>query len=61
MNMSNNHYEEQEFDYQSEPSRRNTDQSRSTPTRQRKVSYARSRAPVSHNGIHRRRNKRFSW
>jgi hypothetical protein len=25
------------------------------------MSYARKRAPSAHNGIHRRRNKRFSW
>jgi hypothetical protein len=59
MNMSANDYQEQAFDYQFKGDRRaSTDK---TP-RQRRMQYGRSNRPaVMHNGIHRRRNKRFSW
>jgi hypothetical protein len=60
MNMANSDYHEQEFDYSADFNRR-TDRSKA-PDQRRKANYSRtSKAPVSHNGIHRRRNKRFSW
>lgn len=60
MNMANSSYDGQEFDYQVDAGRR---ESKEKVPRQRKATqYARTnRSPVSHNGIHRRRNKRFSW
>jgi hypothetical protein len=61
MNMANTHDDEQEFDYRADFERKSKDKA----PKARKVQYARTgRAPVSqssHNGIHRRRNKRFSW
>jgi hypothetical protein len=58
MNMANTHEEEQEFDYRADFDRKAKDKASKT----RKIQYARTgRAPTSHNGIHRRRNKRFSW
>jgi hypothetical protein len=66
MNMANSQPEdadfeygsEQEFDYRADFSRT----AKKTPAKARKIQYARrGSAPVSHNGIHRRRNKRFSW
>lgn len=66
MNM-NYDYEEQDFEYRvdgergREPSGRRGDDEKSTTPRSR-MNYARSARPaVSHNGIHRRRNKRFAW
>lgn len=60
MNMANNDYQEQEFEYQIDDERR-VDGKEKTP-RQKRINYARSgRSPAMHNGIHRRRNKRFSW
>jgi hypothetical protein len=60
MNMANSDYQEQDFDYQVDFERRSNSKDK-TP-RQRRFQYARSNRPaVSHNGIHRRRNKRFSW
>ncbi len=67
MNMANNYPDDSDFDYGSENSfGYRTDFSRPASkekaSKSRKISYARGgRAPVSHNGIHRRRNKRFSW
>ncbi len=59
MNMINSNYEEQEFEYRADFGRRST---KSKTTKARKLQYSRTgRAPTSHNGIHRRRNKRFSW
>jgi hypothetical protein len=59
MNLNYNHYQEQEFDYQVDDQRRGE---RAKPSRKSRMSYARSNRPaVSHNGIHRRRNKRFAW
>jgi hypothetical protein len=59
MNMANSDYQEQDFDYQADFKRNGGKEK--TP-RQRKMQYARSSRPaVMHNGIHRRRNKRFSW
>jgi hypothetical protein len=66
MNMANNHPEdadfeygsEKEFDYRADFSR----PAKKSPAKARKIQYGRrGSAPVSHNGIHRRRNKRFSW
>ena len=58
MNMANANYQEQEFDYKADYQRA----AKTTPSSKRRASYARSNRPVvSHNGIHRRRNKRFSW
>lgn len=62
MNMANSDYQDQEIDYQVNYRRSGSTHSR--PSSRRRASYARAnRAPVSssHNGIHRRRNKRFSW
>jgi hypothetical protein len=59
MNMANSDYHEQEFDYQLSYERR--DDKEKAPRQQRRSSYARANRPVVHNGIHRRRNKRFSW
>ncbi len=59
MNMANSHYQEQDFDYQSDMVRRS--EKDKTP-RERRMNYSRSSRPaVMHNGIHRRRNKRFAW
>jgi hypothetical protein len=59
MNMSYNNYQEQEFEYQFDGTRRD-DKVKST--RSRRAQYSRANRPaVSHNGIHRRRNKRFAW
>jgi hypothetical protein len=58
MNMANSNYQDQEFDYQADYRRA----TKTTPTSKRRANYSRSNRPVvSHNGIHRRRNKRFSW
>jgi hypothetical protein len=57
--MSYNNYQEQNFDYQADGSRR--EDKEKTP-RQRSAKYSRANRPVvMHNGMHRRRNKRFSW
>ncbi len=62
MNMANSDYQEHEFDYQVDVDRRVAGGGKEKITRQRKMQYARSSRPaVMHNGIHRRRNKRFSW
>ena len=65
MNMANNQHDEQEFDYQADFARQgDTTRERKAPssaTKQR-FQYSRTnRSATSHNGIHRRRNKRFSW
>jgi hypothetical protein len=58
MNMSNTNYQENDFDYQAEFRR----PAKEKASRQRKFQYSRSNRPaVSYNGIHRRRNKRFTW
>ena len=60
MNMPNKHNNEQDFDYQSEGDQ--TVSGREKIQRQRRFQYARTNRPAAaHNGIHRRRNKRFSW
>jgi hypothetical protein len=67
MNMANSQPEdadfeygsEKEFDYRADYSR---PASKKSAAKARKIQYGRrGSAPVSHNGIHRRRNKRFSW
>ena len=67
MNMANSQPEdadfeygsEKEFDYRADYSRT---ASKKPAAKDRKIQYGRrGSAPVSHNGIHRRRNKRFSW
>ena len=58
MNMANSQYQEQDFDYQSDMVRR--DGKDKTPQK-RRANYASRNRPAVHNGIHRRRNKRFSW
>ena len=58
MNMADTDYQEQEFDYKANYQRA----AKTKPSSKRSVHYARSNRPVvSHNGIHRRRNKRFTW
>jgi hypothetical protein len=60
MNMPNKYYQEKDLDYQAEGEARGD--SKEKVARQRRFSYSRSNRPAaSHNGIHRRRNKRFSW
>ncbi len=57
MNMPNRYNQEQEFEYQvGEPRVGKTKESR-----QRRPQYSRTNRPAVHNGIHRRRNKRFAW
>jgi len=59
MNMANSDYQEQDFSYQAATSRRSD---KEKAPRQRRMQYSRSNRPaVMHNGIHRRRNKRFAW
>ena len=59
MNMSNNNYQEHDFDYHFDGDRKGA--AEKVP-RRRKMQYARSNRPaVMHNGIHRRRNKRTAW
>ena len=59
MNMANTAYHEQEFEYYVDTDRR---EGKEKSPRSRRMNYSRSSRPsVMHNGIHRRRNKRFSW
>jgi hypothetical protein len=58
MNLANSYNQENELDYQVEPERRS---GKDKTVRDRKMQYSRSTRPAVHNGIHRRRNKRFSW
>lgn len=61
MNMANTNYQEHEFDYQADHDRRGGKE-KIPSSKRSSFRYARSNRPaVSHNGIHRRRNKRFSW
>jgi len=55
--------QDSEFDYQVDYSREQTgEQTEKSKGRTRRPSYARvSVAPSARNGIHRRRNKRWSW
>ena len=59
MNLANTAYQEQEFEYHFDVERRSTGKEK-VPQRKR-MQYSRSSRPAVHNGIHRRRNKRFSW
>jgi hypothetical protein len=59
MNMANSDYQDHDFDYQVNFARRG---GKEKVPRSKRFRYARSNRPaVFHNGIHRRRNKRFSW
>ena len=61
MNMANTNDEELDIEYRADFGRRPT-KDKEKDSKARKLQYARAgRAPSSHNGIHRRRNKRFSW
>ena len=59
MSNPNMNYQEQEFEYTADFGRRG---GKEKASRKGSFRYARTNRPtVSHNGIHRRRNKRFSW
>jgi len=59
MNMAYNLDQDRNFDYQNEENATST--GREKTQRKSQPSYARKRSPSAHNGIHRRRNKRFAW
>ena len=59
MNMAYNLDQDRNFDYQNEEQATNS--GREKIQRKSQPSYARKRSPRRYNGIHRRRNKRFSW
>jgi hypothetical protein len=59
MNMNANNYQEQDFNYQAYEAPRGGKEKIQRKSRMKYSST--SRAPVMHNGIHRRRNKRFAW
>ena len=59
MNMANTQYNEHEFEYNVDNVRR--DGKEKLPKEKRRPSYANANRPAVHNGIHRRRNKRFAW
>ncbi len=66
MNMANHDYEDQDFEYRFDSGRKSDPDGRRADTEsgssKRRAKYAStSRAPSAHNGIHRRRNKRFAW
>ena len=60
MSNSNMNYQEQEFEYTADFGRRD---GKEKASRKGGFRYARTNRPAvsSYNGIHRRRNKRFSW
>ncbi|REK07496.1 MAG: hypothetical protein DWQ37_21430 [Planctomycetota bacterium] len=59
MNMANSNYEDQDFEYRADFGRRT---SKDKSSKKSRANYSRANRPVvQHNGIHRRRNKRFSW
>jgi hypothetical protein len=59
MNMANSQNPEPDFNYQVDLGRRRDS---NKDSRENRFQYSRVNRPaVSHNGIHRRRNKRFSW
>jgi len=60
MNMANTAYGDQEFEYQYD-AKRTGDRSKSSDVPKKRMSYSRASRPAVHNGIHRRRNKRFTW
>jgi hypothetical protein len=57
MNMAYNADQDRDIDYRNEegPSSREKIQRKARPN------YSRKRGPAAFNGMHRRRNKRFSW
>jgi len=59
MNMAYNLDQDRHFDYQTEEPASST--GREKIQRKSQISYARKGKPSAYNGIHRRRNKRFSW
>jgi hypothetical protein len=59
MNMAYNLDQNRDFDYQNEEQASSS--GREKTQRKAQPSYARKRTPSAYNGIHRRRNKRFSW
>ena len=60
MNMANTNDQGHDFDYQANFARQGGKEEKTSS--KRRFRYARSARPaVSHNGIHRRRNKRFTW
>ena len=66
MNMANYDYEEQDFDYRLTTGRKRGPDGRrggdESGSGKRRMQYSRASRPVvKHNGIHRRRNKRFAW
>jgi hypothetical protein len=62
MNDAYSDYQEQEFEYHFSGARRDSTSKDDKSSRSRRMQYSRSNRPtVSHNGIHRRRNKRFAW
>lgn len=61
MNMANSQYQGQEFDYQFDNDRRDGREKSPRAASQRRAQYSRTSRPAVHNGIHRRRNKRFAW
>jgi hypothetical protein len=56
MNLVHEYESSREFEY-TDSARGGQEKLRS----KRRLSHARVARPASHNGIHRRRNKRFSW
>jgi hypothetical protein len=66
MNMANYDYEEQDFEYRATTERQGGPDARrggsEKSSAKRRMQYSRSSRPaVKHDGIHRRRNKRFAW
>jgi hypothetical protein len=66
MNMANSDYEDQDIEYRFDGGRKSEPDGRrggteSTSNKRRAKYASASRAPSMHNGIHRRRNKRFAW
>jgi hypothetical protein len=57
MNMATSYYHEPEIEYATDERRGGKEK---VPAKKR-MQYAKSSRPAVHNGIHRRRNKRFSW
>jgi hypothetical protein len=55
VNAANDHFSEQEFDYQIKFRRPEI----SKPSRPRRPEHSRSSRPMGFNGMHRRRNKRY--
>jgi hypothetical protein len=60
MNMPYQQYDDQDADYQNEPSFR-TEGREKFNQRRKRATAQRRKTPQAFNGIHRRRNKRFTW